>query len=138
MRLLATPLLVLALAATLPAGCNRPRFDTPTDAYRSFHRHAQKEELAQAYEALSTPTREALAARAKAVAEASGGSVKDDPVALFFSNVSRPADVAEVTLASEQGDAATLSVLSSGERRTVRMVRESTGWKVDLSQALKP
>ena len=138
MRLLATPLIVLALAVTLPAGCNRPRFDTPTDAYRSFHRHAQKGELAQAYEALSTPTREALAARAKAVAAASGGSVKNDPVALFFSNVSRPADVSEVTLASEQGDAATLSVLSSGERRTVRMVRESSGWRVDLSQALKP
>lgn len=138
MRLLATPPLVLALALSLLAGCNRPRFDTPADAYRSFHRHAQRGELTQAYEALSTPTREALAARAKTVAQASGGSVKEDPVALFFSNVSRPADVAEVTLVGEQGDVATLSVLSSGARRTVRMVREPSGWRVDLSEALKP
>jgi hypothetical protein len=138
MRPLATPLLVLALAALALAGCSRPRFDTPVDAYRSFHRHVQRGELPQAYAALSTPTREALAARAHTVAQASGGSVKDDPVALFFSNVSRPADVSEVTLASEQGDAATLNVVSSGASRTVRMVREASGWRVDLSGALKP
>ena len=138
MRPLATPLLVLVLAASALTGCDRSSFATPVEAYRSFHRHAQRGELSQAYEALSTPTREALAARAKALAEASGGSVKDDPVALFFSNVSRPADVAEVTLESEQGDVATLRVVSSGTRRTVRMVREPQGWRVDLSGALTP
>ena len=138
MRPLATPLLVLVLAASALAGCDRSSFATPVEAYRSFHRHVQRGELAQAYEALSTPTREQLAARSKALAEASGGSVKDDPVALFFSNVSRPADVSEVTLESEQGDVATLRVVSSGTRRTVRMVREPQGWRVDLSGALTP
>ncbi|MBF5044726.1 hypothetical protein FGE12_20165 [Aggregicoccus sp. 17bor-14] len=138
MRPFAIPLLVLALAGSALTGCHRPRFDTPVDAYRSFHRLVQRGELAQAYDVLSTPTREALARRAHALAEASGGSVKDDPVALFFSNVSRPADVSEVTLAGEQGDAATLHVVSSGAARTVRMVREPSGWRVDLSEVLKP
>ena len=138
MRPLVTPLLVLALAASSLAGCNRSSFATPVEAYRSFHRHAQRGEQAQAYEALSTPTREALAVRSRSLAQASGGSVKDDPAALFFSNVSRPADVAEVTLESEQGDAALLRVVSSGASRKVRMVREPGGWRVDLTGALTP
>ncbi len=43
-----------------------------------------------------------------------------------------------VTLVREEGDVATVRVLSSGKAREVRLVREASGWKIDLSDSLKP
>jgi hypothetical protein len=136
MRLPVTPLLLL-LALPILGGCNRPRFDTPVNAYTSFHRFAQRGELKAAYAALSQPTQRVLEERAQAVSKASGGSVKADPVAFFFANVPPPADVTQVTLSGEEGDVATVSVVSSKGKSEVRMVREPSGWKVDLTESLQ-
>ncbi len=133
MRLpLAMPLLLLALC-----GCNRPSYETPVKAYQTFVRAVQRGDEKAAYGVLSRPTQEGLKAQAQAVANASGGAVKADPVAFFFANVPPPADVTEVTLASEEGDVAKLSVVSSNGKSQIRMVREPTGWKIDLMQSLQ-
>lgn len=129
------PLLLVLLAL---GGCNRPRFDTPVNAYTTFVRLVQRREYKQAYAALSQATRDALTARAQAVAKASGGTVKPEPLDLFFANVIPPSDVEGVSLVREEGDVATVRVLSSGQPNEVRMVKESSGWKVDLSESLQP
>jgi hypothetical protein len=136
MRLLhAMPLLLLALLAL--GGCNRPRYDTPVEAYRTFHRHAQRGDARAAYASLSQPTQQVLQERARAVAQASDGVVRADAMTFFFANVPPPVDVTEVTLLSEEGDVATVGVVSSAGMSQVRMVREPSGWKVDLTQSLK-
>jgi hypothetical protein len=138
MRLSATPLLLLLTLLSL-VGCNRERYDTPQNAYTSFHRKVQRREYDKAYAALSQSTRDALTARAQAVAKASGGAVKPEPQALFFANVPPPSDVTGVTLVREEGNNATVRVLSSSNQSSeVRMVREPSGWKVDLSDSLQP
>jgi hypothetical protein len=129
------PLLLLLLMAL--GGCNRPSYETPVKAYQTFHRAAQRGESKEAWSALSKPTQEALQARAETVAQASGGAVKADPVAFFFANVPPPADVTEVTLLSEDGEVAKVSVVSSTGKSQVRMVREPSGWKVDLTESLQ-
>ncbi|XXF76644.1 hypothetical protein P2318_26840 [Myxococcaceae bacterium GXIMD 01537] len=136
MRLPATPLLLMALLAL--GACNRPRFDTPVDAYSSFHRLVQRGELKQAYAVLSQPTRDVLNDRAQKVSQASGGAVKPEPISLFFANVLPPSDVTGVTLLREEGDVATVRVFSSGQSSEVRMVKEPSGWKVDLTASLQP
>jgi len=136
MRPFVMPLLVLALLAF--GGCQKAQFSTPKEAYTSFHQHVKRGEYKQAYAALSQGTRDALTARAKALKEATGGKVDEEPYQLLFMNSAPPPDVTDSTLLREEGDVATLRVLSSGEAREVRMVREASGWKVDLSDSLKP
>ncbi len=135
MRLLpATPLLLVLLAL---GGCNRLGPNTPEKSYTDFHTAVQYGEAKNAYALLSQPTQQALQARAKTVADASGGTVKADPVAFFFANVPTPADVTKVSLLSMEGDAARVEVISSTGKSEVRMVREPSGWKVDLTQSLQ-
>ncbi|GEN06413.1 hypothetical protein MFU01_14500 [Myxococcus fulvus] len=138
MRPTATTPWLLALLLVGMAGCNQPRFGTPQDAYTSFHRLVKRGELRQAWGALSQPTQAALQKRAQAVSDASGGAVKAEPLGLFFANVPPPPDVTEVSLVREAGDEATVLVRSSGSTHEVRMVREPSGWKVDLSASLQP
>jgi hypothetical protein len=132
----ALPLLLLALLTL--GGCNRPSYDTPVKAYQTFLRAVQRGDEKTAYAVLSQPTQAALKARAQAATEASSGAVKADPLAFFFTNVPPPADVTEITLASEEGDVANIGVVSSNTKSQVRMVRESSGWKIDLTQSLQP
>jgi len=136
MRLpLALPLLLLAVPTL--GGCNRPSYETPVKAYQTFLRSVQRGDEKTAYAALSQPTQDALKAKAQTASDASSGAVKADPVAFFLSNIPPPADVAEVTLASEKGDEAKVSVVSSGVTKQVQMVRETSGWKIDLTQSLQ-
>jgi hypothetical protein len=129
------PLLLLLLLAL--GACNRPSYETPVKAYQTFHRAAQRGEYKAAWSALSKPTQEALQARAQTVAQSSGGAVRADPVAFFFANVPPPADVTEVSLLKEDGDVAAVSVVSPSGKSQVRMVREPSGWKVDLTESLQ-
>ncbi|MBJ6759382.1 hypothetical protein JGU66_01320 [Myxococcaceae bacterium JPH2] len=138
-----TTCLLLVLLAL--GGCSVGQPDTPMKAYRTFHGHAQRglsqrdeQDLQKAYAALSQGTQQTLAKRAQQVSEASGGTVKPEPLALFFANVPPPPDVTEVSLVRQEGDEATVLVRSSGGTSEVRMVREPSGWKVDLSASLQP
>jgi len=128
------PLAALALAA----GCNRPRFDTPTAAYESFARAIQKGDYEVAWSALSAGTQKTLSDRAREISAASGGSVKDDPAALFFAQGARAPLVSEIKLVREEGDGAVLAVTAAGDAtREVRMVKERGGWRIDSEPALR-
>ncbi|ATB28002.1 hypothetical protein [Melittangium boletus] len=133
------PLVVslLLLAVQTLGGCNRPSYETPVRAYQTFLRSVQRGDEKTAYATLSQPTQDALKAKAQAASAASSGAVKADPMAFFLSNIPPPADVAEVTLASENGDVAQVSVVFSGVTKQVQMVRETSGWKIDLTQSLQ-
>ncbi len=126
--------LLLLLSAT---ACNRPRFDTPLNAYLSFTRLLQKEDLKGAYQALSTATRTELEARSQALAKASGGSLRNEPIFHLFTPGLRPSEVTNVEVVKEEADSAVLGVQSGGQRQEVKMVREAEGWRVDLSEQLK-
>jgi hypothetical protein len=136
MRLSATLILLLSLLAL--GGCSKYSFDTPKDAYTSFRTMVRRGEFKQAFGALSQKTQAAFAARAQALKEASGGNVKADPYELFFMNSVPPTDVTDPTEVHQEGDVATVRVLSSGQAQEVRLVREASGWKIDLSDSLKP
>ena len=127
------PLAALALAA----GCNRPRFDTPTAAYESFARAIQKGDYEVAWSALSAGTQKTLSDRAREISAASGGSVKDDPAALFFAQGARAPLVSEIKLVREEGESAVLTVTAAGATREVRMVKERGGWRIDSEPALR-
>lgn len=125
------------LAVATLGGCNRPSYDTPVSAYQTFLRAMQRGDEKTAFEALSEPTREALKARAQTAASASSGTVKADPAAFFFANAVAPTDVTEVNLAGETDGTAQVNVVFSSEKKQVRMVREMSGWKIDLTQSLQ-
>ena len=125
------------LAVATLGGCNRPSNKTPVGAYETFLRAVQRGDDKTAYDTLSQPTQEALKARAQTAASASSGTVKADPAAFFFANAVAPTDVPEVNLASETDDTAQVNVVFSNEKKQVRMVREMSGWKIDLTQSLQ-
>ncbi|QSQ23846.1 hypothetical protein JY651_02350 [Pyxidicoccus parkwayensis] len=129
-------LVALVLLGLGLGGCNRQ--DSPQGAYRAFYDSVRKGERKDAWAVLSKATQDALTERAKAVGEASGSAEKPEPLDFFFANVPPPPDVTEVSLVREEGDTATVLVRSAGSNHEVRMVREPSGWKVDLTASLQP
>ncbi|MGQ0505519.1 MAG: hypothetical protein ACT4TC_09380 [Myxococcaceae bacterium] len=132
MRTVAAVFLVLLLSA-----CNRPRYDTPVNAYLTFSRAVQKDDLRGAFKALSTSTRDVLSEKAKELAKVSGGSMREEPAVHLFSPGVRPPEVTKVDVVKEEGGTALLKVESAGKTQEVHMVREAEEWRVDLSQTLK-
>lgn len=129
--------LVLSLAlAGWPSACSGPRSDTPVDAYLGFATAVRKGEPTAAYGALSAGTQQVLQQRADAISKASGGAVKADAAALFFSSGQRPSPVAEVKAVREEGDRAVVRVTADGQTREIALIKEPTGWKLDLAEAL--
>jgi len=135
MRSFATSFLVLALLAL--GACNKSQ-PTPKEVYESFHAKVQQQQYKEAFAMLSLPTQRAIDARVQKMKEASGGTLKSEGYEVFFANSVPPPDVTEVTVVPGEGDVATVRVVSSDKTREVRMVREPSGWKIDLSDSLKP
>ncbi len=125
--------LMLCVVVALTGACNRPNWDSPVSAYQSFLRALAKGEAELAYSALSSDTRALLAKRAEEISAASGGSVRNDPAAIFFVNAAKSPAVREVTLVSQTGDQAVVSVVAGGKASPVRMVKEAGGWRIELS-----
>jgi hypothetical protein len=123
---------LVILAALSLAACDKSRGGSPVDAYLSFSRAVQRGDAKAAYPLLSSRTQQKLAARAKEISAASGGAIKDDPAALAFSSAPRPDPLNEVKLLSQAGDRATLEVQAGGRTERLTMLKEKSGWKVDL------
>src|SRR5687768_5808203 len=88
--------LSIGLAALLflaASGCSRYRWDDPVDAYNSFVLAYQRSDYKTVFSALSEGTQKRLIERAKEVSAASGGALKDDPIALLFSSTQKPQPV---------------------------------------------
>ena len=122
----------MILAALSLAACDKARGGSPMDAYLSFSRAAQRGDAKAAYALLSSGTQQKLAARAKEISAASGGAIKDDPAALAFSGAPRSDPLSEVKLLSQAGERATLEVKGGGRTAQLTMLKEKSGWKVDL------
>jgi hypothetical protein len=123
----ATPLL---FALLLAPGCARPPPSSPQAAYEAFATALRRGDARTAYASLSRSTQDAMTARSRAISEASGGVVRDEPALAMFQSGTRPAPLGEVTLVEESAGRAVLEV--SGVR--VRMIQDDGGrWAVDLS-----
>lgn len=127
---------VIALLSVL-AGCGRPRWDRPDEAYKSFAAAVRKNDLATAWGDLSSDTKKAAEARSKAVAAASGGTVKDDPMLMFFASGYKPLPVGDVKVVSEESTSAVVEVTVGGTSESQRMQKEGDRWTVDLTGAFK-
>lgn len=123
-------LLLLAAACRPPA----PPPDTAEGAYRSFNAALQRGNDEAAWKALSSATQKAMEARAKAIAEASKGAVQDDPRALLFQG--RPGVITGLTQLGTDGGVTVLEVATASGTREVKMVKDSGGWFVDLTENL--
>ena len=123
-------------ALTVLTACDRSRADGPAEAYTSFSKAVQRGDWKAAYSALSQETQQRLAARAKEIAAASGGAIKDDPASFAFSSAPRPEPVTEVKVVRQDGDRAVLVATAGGHTQKVSMVRENNAWKIDLTEKL--
>jgi hypothetical protein len=103
-------------------------------AYNSFAEALRKGDLKTAYRYLSSETRQAIEQRTQAVSAASGGGVKGDPATWVFGGVGKAPPLTEVKLLSQDGGTATVRAAAGTFARNIRMVREQTSWKVDLTE----
>lgn len=131
-------LTAIAVASVALFACNRPRWDTPVQAYLSYSRALQKGDANTAWDALSQASQKAFEQKAKAVNEASGGNIPEAPKTLMLSGSASTAPIREVKLVKEEGNVATVSVVpEEGPAKDVRMVKEAGGWKLDVSEMLQ-
>jgi len=123
-------------AGLLLLGCHKPSAATPDAEYRAFAQavaaaHQGKEE--KLLEFFDAPTRAALQARAKAASEATGKNMPDDAAYQLVLGASNVPPLADVKVADEQGDMATVEVVTDGGARgQVKMVREKGRWRIHL------
>ncbi len=133
MRRLVAPLLASAL---LLAACRVP--ENPADRYRRFVDAARKGRAADVWAMLSTPSRKALADRAKALSSAKpspGMDVSAFPDLVLGDLAPTAPRVKSVTVLRESKDAAVVSVEDvAGVRGEVSLVREDGEWRVVLPE----
>jgi hypothetical protein len=124
-------------ALLMLSGCSRPRWDKPDEAYRAFSSAVRRGEYKTAWDALSAKTRKKMEERAKAVSQASGGSVKDEPMLMFFASGYKPLPQGELKVAKEEGQSAVVEVTiaDGGVTQSQKMIKEGARWAVDLSEA---
>lgn len=116
--------------------CRPSQEESPVTAYNSFAEALRKGDLRTAYGYLSAETRQAIEQRTQAVSAASGGVVKGDPATWVFGGVGKAPPLTEVKLLSQDGGTATVRAAAGSFARNITMVRERTGWKVDLTEWL--
>jgi len=125
--------LLLATCWISAVECRPAQEHNPVAAYNTFVEALRKGDLNGAYRQLSTPTREAVEKRAAEIAAASGGALKPEPANLIFGGGGRAQPLTELTLISQNGGSATVRASAGSFARNIPMVRESSGWKVDLT-----
>jgi hypothetical protein len=125
-----------ALCVAGITNCRPSQEESPVSAYNSFAETLRRGDLKSAYGYLSGETRQAIEQRTQAVSAASGGLVKSDPATWIFGSAGRPPPLTEVKLLSLDGGTATVRAAGGSLTTNVTMVRERTGWKVDLRERL--
>ena len=123
---------VLFFLVAAVGGCQRPKWDTPVDAFRTFQASLKRGDGKAAWEGLSRDTRGRIEARLRAVAKASGGAVPEDAASAALATGLKTEPVGEVSLKETSGDTAVLRVQVKDQTREQRMVREEGKWRLDL------
>lgn len=135
MRAVALGVLVLMLG-----GCRGSTVaTTPEGAYRAFSLAVAKGDVKRAFAALSPETQKRVAARSKAIAEASKGAVRDEPEMLLFQlpNRAKSGPATQLSRVRADENSAVLAVASSEGTWEVKLVKDSGQWFVELSDALE-
>jgi hypothetical protein len=122
---------LMALLGVL--ACERPAPRTPVAGYRAFAEALRRSDAHGAWATLSRPTRAALEARARDIATASGGLIKEDPALMVFQSGTRPAPVGEVKVLQADDRAAVVEVVGARGPQRVALVRDGDEWLVDLA-----
>jgi hypothetical protein len=123
---------IIAVAVLGLSSCQRPKWDTPVDAFRSFQLSLKKGDARAAWDSLSRDSRGRIEARLKAVAQASGGVIPEEAAAMALATGLKAEPVGEVTLKETAGDSAVVLVKLKDAEREQRMVREDGKWRLDL------
>jgi hypothetical protein len=132
------PTLRLTLAFSLLglASCQKPVAQGPVDAFVALSKEARAGDGRAVFERLSKPTQSALAARVAALRQVADGGVPADPVAHLLGDPTLEGPPSQVTLLKEEGEVAMVKVEAGGASTTVRLVKEPSGWKLDLTDRL--
>ncbi|MDX2009743.1 MAG: hypothetical protein SFW67_06120 [Myxococcaceae bacterium] len=142
------PALLVVLALL---GCPKATVDSPEGAFRLWADAMRRTDVKTAFSLVSTKSQAALSAQSKALADASKGSLKDEPATLLVSP-RRAAPVVGVTVATNDGARAELAVTTCREaldergacptgadvQERVTMVKEAQRWAVELPELVKP
>jgi hypothetical protein len=127
---------LIAVVVLAAAGCQRPRWDTPVDAFRTFQISLKKGDAKAAWDGLSRDSRGRIEARLKSVAAASGGVVPEEAAAMALATGLKGDPIADVTLKESSGDTAVVVVKLKDVEREQKMVREDGKWRLDLLPVL--
>lgn len=132
--------LAIAVSVVMLAACERPvsKPTTPEATYRQFAEALRGRDPKLAWELLSLSTRTAAETRSKAVAAASQGIVRDEPMIMVLqSGVMPDPTIGDITVISKNDSQAVLEVGAPSRRQKVTLVKDAagTGWAVDLSAA---
>jgi hypothetical protein len=125
----------LGLAGVM--ACERPPPRTPEASYRTFAEALRRSDARAAWAQLSKPTRTALEARSRAIAQASGGLIKDEPALMVFQSGTRPGPLGEIAVLRSDAGSAVLLVAGSRGPQRVTVVHDGERWLVDLVDAFE-
>jgi hypothetical protein len=115
------------------SGCQRPKWDTPVDGFRSFQLALKRGDAKAAWDAISKESRGRIEAKLKAVALASGGVIPEgEAAAMALATGLKSEPLGDVTLKEASGDAAVVLVKVKDTPREQHMVREDGKWRLDL------
>jgi hypothetical protein len=128
---------LLLFLALLSPGCQRYPDDTPASAYRSLLTAVRKDRSDRMLELLSTPTRQALTARARALSIESGGSLTADPAALILGSLHPPAPT-DISVKFDDGERAVLAVGTGASTAEVHLRREAGHWRISIPALEQP
>jgi hypothetical protein len=143
--------LVLLIVVGL-SGCQRAPPTTPDGTFRVFTEALKKQDAKTAFSMLTQKSRSALEARSKALADASKGTVKDEPALLAFRTPNQASPVISITVSQSDDAKAVLEVKTcrlpldaSGAcpagadvQERVTMMKEAQRWAVELPELVTP
>ncbi len=142
----------LLVIAVVLSGCQKAPPTTPDGTFRVFTDALKKQDAKTAFSMLTQKSRSALEAQSKALAEASKGTVKDEPALLAFRTPSQAAPVVSITVSQSDDAKAVLEVKTcrvsldaSGAcpagadvQERVTMMKEAQRWAVELPELVTP
>ena len=144
-----TPLFVVVVVL---AGCQKAPPTTPDATFRVFTEALAKSDAKSAFAMLTQKSRAGLEAKSKALAEASTGTVKDEPALLAFRTPIQASPVISITVVQSDDAKAVLEVKTcrlaldasracppgADVQERVTMMKEAQRWAVELPELVTP